>query len=707
MTSAAKSTRAPSTNGHHQNGTLTGSTSKPAADPPPDSIPTTLRVDQLRPSPTNPRKTFTGLDSLAESIRKVGIRQRLLVRPVPPKGKPVPTHDGDKWVGVDHFEIVCGERRFRASKLVGLTRIPVDVALLSNEQVLLIQLVENDEREDLVPSEQAIAYRRLANVMTVEAIAEKTGRPLSVVRGILKLSRLSVEVLDAVDSGQLPRVVAELVARIPGEESRAKCGQIVLSGQSYYREGDHVKKPKPDDEPLTFRETKKLIATHFQVQLKDAPFDRIALDLVKDAGSCDSCAKRAGNDPDAVADGVRADMCLDPACYRAKSDAHHGKTIEAAKADGKKLLSKSQSAGYFQSWGDHAVGYDSPYIDLDGECYEDQRRRKWRTLLKGHITEADVVIAVDPAGRPREMVDRKRAQAIARKEHRLGRAGGSTSAAEAKRKKEQSEGDRKAKLGKAAAGEAIRLVAKRVTKQFHGLLTLPSLGESVRVLRQLALGLVDNTWNDVCRVVARGRGVAGEPHDAVRAILQDQEDPAGILGVIAELVAARMSSSWSNRWYADHELADEEIQFWKAFGVDREALLAAAEKPLEPSVKLAQGTGRKAGRRGASARTAPSAQRVTEPPVARPGQNMPLVNLPLFPEAAAKYLHTRHNILLVGELVPHIEAARAKSPGTPIYAALRALGLEPPDLHAAGDALVDSFGSAWFETAAPPSEAQS
>jgi ParB family chromosome partitioning protein len=121
----------------------------PAAQPKADDPRRQLPITALVPSPTNPRRTFTkeALDQLAESIKNVGILQPILVRPHAKKA--------------GHFEIVAGERRYRAAKQAGLALVPVDVRDLDDKQVLEIQLVENLERQDLNAIEEAIAFQQL------------------------------------------------------------------------------------------------------------------------------------------------------------------------------------------------------------------------------------------------------------------------------------------------------------------------------------------------------------------------------------------------------------------------------------------------------------------------------------------------------------------------------------------------------------------
>lgn len=378
------------------------------------ALPGVLPLADLRPSPTNPRKTFpeAGLRALADSIAAVGVRQRLLVRPRAQEGHPAPRFDDAtrQWVGIDHFEVVAGERRRRAALMAGLERVPVDVCDLSDEEVLVIQLVENDQREDVLPSEQSAAYRRLADAgRTAEQISADTGKPVGFVRGLLRLGRLPAWALSAVDAGTLPRATAELVARVPGDGARKRAAACTLRGIAHPPSADvddavaaldaliPDRNPEP---PLSYRDAKDLIANHFQVQLKGTPFSRTALDLVPSAGSCEACPKRAGNDAEATAEGARADVCLDPECYRAKVAAH--RTAEVAKAAEKGIEEADLGVATFpgrppKGWIDVSVKLGECPDKLWDKLAGNQHDTKLKDALKGAAIKR--YIAFGPGGK--------------------------------------------------------------------------------------------------------------------------------------------------------------------------------------------------------------------------------------------------------------------------------------------------------------------
>lgn len=145
---------------------------------------TQLSVDKLQPGKYQPRRVFdeSDLQELATSIKHNGIIQPIVVRSVA-SGK---------------YEIIAGERRFRASKLAGLTEVPVIVREFSDEEALAVSLIENIQRKDLNIVEEAEGYRRLIDEfgLTHEALAQVTGKSRSNISNTLRLLNLSQYVLD-------------------------------------------------------------------------------------------------------------------------------------------------------------------------------------------------------------------------------------------------------------------------------------------------------------------------------------------------------------------------------------------------------------------------------------------------------------------------------------------------------------------------------
>ena len=155
--------------------------------------PGTLEValSALRPNPSQPRKDFVDarLRELADSIRQKGVLQPVLVEA---------EADG-------RYTVIAGERRFRAAKLAGLERIPVIVGRFSAEEKLEIALIENVQRENLTPIEEAQAYRRLMDMaaLSQEQVAVKVGKDRSTVANSLRLLRLPEDMQSALSRGEM------------------------------------------------------------------------------------------------------------------------------------------------------------------------------------------------------------------------------------------------------------------------------------------------------------------------------------------------------------------------------------------------------------------------------------------------------------------------------------------------------------------------
>ena len=169
-------------------------------------------IEFLRPSPLQPRRLFDQgeLETLAESIRERGILQPLLVRP------------GTS--GAAGYEIVAGERRWRAAQLAGLHELPVVVRELSDRVTLELALVENLQRSDLSALDEARAYRRLTEEFahTQEAVADAVGKSRSHVANTLRLLTLPPAVQELVEAGSLSAGHARALVGNPDAERLAQ-----------------------------------------------------------------------------------------------------------------------------------------------------------------------------------------------------------------------------------------------------------------------------------------------------------------------------------------------------------------------------------------------------------------------------------------------------------------------------------------------------
>lgn len=176
----------------------------------------TLKIDRIVQAAYQPRQVFepTALEELAESIRIKGILQPLLVRP---RG--------------DAFEIVAGERRWRASQIAGLDEIPVIIRDLADRDALEIAIVENLQREDLGPLEEAQAYQALLDQgLNQEGVAQAVGKGRSTIANALRLLALPEKALQALDQRKISAGHARAVLAQPEEDREWALAQILELG---------------------------------------------------------------------------------------------------------------------------------------------------------------------------------------------------------------------------------------------------------------------------------------------------------------------------------------------------------------------------------------------------------------------------------------------------------------------------------------------
>ena len=312
-----------------------------------------LPLTQLAASLTNPRTTFNQakLQELADSIRTSGVHQPILVRPLP--GARV--HDTDRRV---IFEIVAGERRFRACKLAGLATIPAMVRPMEDGDVLEVQIIENLQRDDLSELEEAEGYDRLMrhSSLSAEQVGAKISKSRSYVYARLKLLDLCFECQTALRECSIDTSRALLIARIPDHKLQMKALE--------YASAIH------NGETVSVRALQVWLQQNVMLPLERAPFAITEIHLVESAGSCKDCPKRTGASPDIFADVSGADICTDPPCYNAKSEAHQLRNLARADAKGMRLISGSEAKAVCYEKSSTLNGY-SPLsqvrADADGQ----------------------------------------------------------------------------------------------------------------------------------------------------------------------------------------------------------------------------------------------------------------------------------------------------------------------------------------------------
>lgn len=192
-----------------------------------------LAVDSIVANPTQPRKDFLQqeLEELSDSIKKSGLLQPILVRR---------KQDGK-------FEIVAGERRFRAAKLAGIHNIPALIRDLDEKETLELSIVENVQRSDLNPIEEALAYQRLASEFFVsqEDIAKAVGKSRSAVANSIRLLKLDIRIQELLKTGKLSSGHARAILMTETPEKAWELAQQILNNNLSVRETEKsAAKPK-------------------------------------------------------------------------------------------------------------------------------------------------------------------------------------------------------------------------------------------------------------------------------------------------------------------------------------------------------------------------------------------------------------------------------------------------------------------------------
>ena len=352
-----------------------------------------LPLESVTISKTNPRKHFDPeqLTELADSIKTHGVLQPILVRP-----------NGDK------FQLVVGERRFRASKEAKVKTIPAITKALTDEEAFELGMIENLQRQDLTEIEEAKGYRYMLDKFGYKAedLAEKINKSRAYIYGRLKLVSLCGKGQKALDKGEISASIGLLIARIPGKAQQDKALEEILEGDNWNEDG-----------AMTFRASKEHIEENYMIRLKGCGFSTKDEKLLPKAGPCTTCPKRTGNQKDLYPN-TSADVCTDPECFRAKVETNQAILIEKAKAQGKEVLAGKEAEKHI-SYG--RLSHNSSLLELKKQCYEDGKTRSYQELLGKDCPEITLVQTEDGL---LPTVNKKEAEAVLKKKFKWARQSG-------------------------------------------------------------------------------------------------------------------------------------------------------------------------------------------------------------------------------------------------------------------------------------------
>lgn len=236
--------------------------------------PVKLDIMDIEPNKEQARKQFdeAALSELADSIAQHGVLQPLLVRPIIGGG----------------YQLIAGERRWRASRIAGLTQVPVIIKELTDDEAAVISLIENLQREDLNPIEEAYGFASLIKDfdLTQEEAAQRVGKSRPAVANALRLLRLPQEVIDAVREGKLSAGHARALAAIDDEKTAIFAAKTVMEKGLSVRETEKLVKALTTEK----KEKKKKTAA------RNSFFDEVELSLNNSLGRKAKVVTKSGKE---------------------------------------------------------------------------------------------------------------------------------------------------------------------------------------------------------------------------------------------------------------------------------------------------------------------------------------------------------------------------------------------------------------------------
>lgn len=513
--------------------------------------------DDVIPSKTNPRKRFdqAALQELAASLRKHGILQSLLCRAHP-------TETGK-------LELIAGERRWRAAGIAKLTHVPVRIIAVDDLEMLELQVIENLQRQDLHPIEEAESYEALLAANRdnpeygVNEMALRLKKSRAYIYARLKLCDLQPEARTAFYEDQLTASVALLVARIPVRELQLKALHEVTTGETeeYY---------SGDEGPMSARRAAEHIQDNYMLELKRAVFPIAQADLLPSAGACTSCVKRTGAQPELFSDVESADVCTDPTCFDLKKQAHVAKLTEAAKQAGQKVIQGKEAEKIFP--GEHS--YPRGYVKPDATSWEHSTGGKSYAEVLGDDLPPTVMVENPHSGELIAMVPEKAIlKALADK--------GIKSSQDAHRERMKKE-DAKSKLERESRRRTLESIHAAVSERIGA-------GETLKHedLLMIAHASMVRLWNDHRPTVCRLWGWDSKNHDEVRAGIDGLS--AGQLALL--LMEIAIAPELAVNSYSTNE-PTYLIATAERYGVDpntaKKELRAASRAKMKPKVQKAE-----------------------------------------------------------------------------------------------------------------------
>ena len=217
-----------------------------------------LKISEIEPNRSQPRKDFdeNSLSDLAQSISQHGLLQPLLVRPLPIGG----------------YQIVAGERRYRACRMAGLTEVPVTIRELSDTETMELALIENLQREDLSPIEEALGYKALIDEhgFSQEEVATSVGKSRPAIANSLRILKLPDSVLEYVKQDKISAGHARALLMLDNEEDMLELAELIYKKDLSVHQAEKLAKKKPEVEEDTQPERKPSFYSMVELALNES-----------------------------------------------------------------------------------------------------------------------------------------------------------------------------------------------------------------------------------------------------------------------------------------------------------------------------------------------------------------------------------------------------------------------------------------------------
>lgn len=551
----------------------------------------------VRPDPNQPRKTFdlNKLHELADSIRTQGIVSPLVVRLVPAKYSirepelhekrwlKVSASNPDDYVGFDSkeaalrsagsdldpfYQIIFGERRWRAAGICELKEVPAIVRELTEKDKFILQFIENHQRENLSALEEAAALklqieqrRETKPSFSPEDLAVDLGMSRASLYERLKLTRLHGPVREALLAGKISTSVAGEVAKLPNPKSQEKLLKEITNENAW-------------EYPYSVRDVQKVIDADYVKQLGAADFDVKKADYFPgglpasseiNPGPCTECPLRSGNMLDQFPElKARPNVCTNTVCFKAKSDAAWKIKQTECELEGISTISAKE----YENNSDK-------YVTADKTCYEAPGAngyKSWGTLMGKKKPKPVLVNTEDGI---KELFPKEDALFAAKQNGvKFGSGGSGRSAADKAKEK-------KNKLMKLVAQQASQLISMKLAAVF------PTTGSNNAklwpIVAQAAYDLADIEMHDF---VAKARGISrtvGESRDALQKFLKETKDPAALAKFTFEIL---LCAQWDGGGWHDSKFSAEFQEMAAMAGVKLDKMMEDLKDAKPAAAKL-------------------------------------------------------------------------------------------------------------------------